>query len=293
LEAVLRAGFALTGTWPMRTELGNRMIGSGTNALASSIVLVCRPRDPKADTISRRDFQRQLREHLPEALDTMIGGNSGQSPIAPVDLAQAAIGPGMAIYSQYAAVLNQDGTPMTVHDALVLINREITDHLTPDAGNFDADTLFANSWFEQYGWATGPFGEANVLAQGKGTTVDGVAKAGVLESGAGKVRLLRWADYAADWNPQTDSRAPVWEATHHLIRALNSQGESAAGQLLAAMPDKAEPVRQLAYHLYTLCERKKWADDARAYNELITAWHAIVTASQEAGPIGVQRTLDV
>jgi putative DNA methylase len=293
LEAVIRAGFVLTGTWPMHTENATRMIGSGTNALASSIVLVCRPRDPKADTISRRDFQRQLREHLPEALDTMIGGNSGQSPIAPVDLAQAAIGPGMAIYSQYAAVLNQDGTPMTVHDALVLINREITDHLTPDAGNFDADTLFANSWFEQYGWATGPFGEANVLAQGKGTTVDGVAKAGVLESGAGKVRLLRWADYAADWNPQTDSRAPVWEATHHLIRALNTQGESAAGQLLASMPDKAEPVRQLAYHLYTLCERKKWADDARAYNELITAWHAIVTASQEAGPIGVQRTLDV
>lgn len=293
LQAVLRAGFTLTGTWPMRTELSNRMVGAGANALASSIVLVCRQRDPKADTISRRDFQRQLREHLPEALDTMIGGNSGQSPIAPVDLAQAAIGPGMAIYSQYAAVLNQDGTPMTVHDALVLINREITDHLTPDAGNFDADTLFANSWFEQYGWATGPFGEANVLAQGKGTTVDGVAKAGVLESGAGKVRLLRWADYAADWNPQTDSRAPVWEATHHLIRALNTQGESAAGQLLAAMPDKAEPVRQLAYHLYTLCERKKWADDARAYNELITAWHAIVTASQEAGPIGVQRTLDV
>lgn len=293
IEAVLQAGFAITGTWPMRTEKEGRVIGNGTNALASSIVLVCRPRDPKADTISRRDFQRQLREHLPEALDTMIGGNSGQSPIAPVDLAQAAIGPGMAIYSQYAAVLNQDGTPMTVHDALVLINREITDHLTPDAGNFDADTLFANSWFEQYGWSTGPFGEANVLAQGKGTTVDGVAKAGVLESGAGKVRLLRWADYAADWNPQTDSRAPVWEATHHLIRALNTQGESAAGLLLAAMPDKAEPVRQLAYHLYTLCERKKWADDARAYNELITAWHAIVTASQEAGPIGVQRTLDV
>ena len=293
LEAVLRAGFALTGTWPMRTELSNRMIGSGTNALASSIVLVCRPREAQAETISRREFQRQLREHLPEALDTMIGGTSGQSPIAPVDLAQAAIGPGMAIYSQYAAVLNQDGTPMTVHDALVLINREITDHLTPDAGNFDADTLFANSWFEQYGWATGPFGEANVLAQGKGTTVDGVAKAGVLESGAGKVRLLRWAEYTAGWNPATDTRAPVWEATHHLIRALNSQGEGAAGALLAAMPDKAEPVRQLAYHLYTLCERKKWADDARAYNELITAWHAVVAASHEAGERNQQLGLDV
>ena len=288
LEAVLRAGFTLTGTWPMRTELGNRMIGSGTNALASSIVLVCRPRDAAADTISRREFQRQLREHLPEALETMIGGTSGQSPIAPVDLAQAAIGPGMAIYSQYAQVLNQDGTPMRVHDALVLINREITEYLTPDAGNFDADTLFANSWFEQYGWAEGPFGEADVLARGKGTSVAGVAEAGVVQSGAGKVRLLRWADYPTGWNPATDHRAPVWEATHHLIRALNTQGETAAGALLAAMPDKAEPVRQLAYHLYTLCERKKWAEDARAYNELITAWHAVLQASREEGPRGEQ-----
>lgn len=292
LEAVLRAGFTLTGTWPMRTELGNRMIGSGTNALASSIVLVCRKRDAAADTISRREFQRQLREQLPEALETMIGGTSGQSPIAPVDLAQAAIGPGMAIYSQYAAVLNQDGTPMRVHDALVLINREITDYLTPDAGSFDADTLFANSWFEQYGWAEGPFGEADVLARGKGTSVAGVAEAGVVQSGAGKVRLLRWADYPTGWNPTTDHRAPVWEATHHLIRALNTQGEAAAGALLAAMPDKAEPVRQLAYHLYTLCERKKWADDARAYNELITAWHAVLQASREEGPRGEQLGFD-
>jgi putative DNA methylase len=293
LEAVLRAGFTLTGTWPMRTELGNRMIGSGTNALASSIVLVCRQRDAQAETISRRDFQRLLREQLPEALETMIGGASGQSPIAPVDLAQAAIGPGMGIYSQYAAVLNQDGSPMSVHDALILINREITDFLTPDAGSFDADTLFANGWFEQYGWAEGPFGEAQVLAQGKGTTVDGVAKAGVVQSGGGKVRLLRWADYPTEWDPRSDSRAPVWEATHQLIRALNTQGESAAGELLAAMPDKAEPIRQLAYHLYTLCERKKWAEDARAYNELITAWHAVVAASIEAGQSGSQLALEV
>ena len=288
LEAVLRAGFTLTGTWPMRTELSNRMIGSGTNALASSIVLVCRQRDAAAETISRREFQRQLREQLPEALETMVGGTSGQSPIAPVDLAQAAIGPGMAIYSQYAGVLNQDGTPMRVHDALVLINREITEYLTPDAGSFDADTLFANSWFEQYGWAEGPFGEAAVLAQGKGTTVDGVAAAGIAESGVGKVRLLRWADYQAGWDPKLDTRNPVWEATHQLIRALNTQGEAAAGALLAAMPGKAEPIRQLAYHLYTLCERKKWAEDARAYNELITAWHAVLEASREQGPRGEQ-----
>ena len=265
LDAVLRAGFTLTGTWPMRTEMGSRMIGSGTNALASSIVLVCRQRDASAETISRREFQRQLREHLPEALETMIGGTSGQSPIAPVDLAQAAIGPGMAIYSQYAGVLNQDGTPMRVHDALVLINREITEYLTPDAGSFDADTLFCNSWFEQYGWAEGPFGEADVLARGKGTSVQGVAQAGIADSGGGKVRLLRWADYQTGWDPKLDARNPVWEATHHLIRALNTQGEAAAGALLAAMPDKAEPIRQLAYHLYTLCERKKWAEIGRAH----------------------------
>jgi putative DNA methylase len=293
LEAVLQAGFTLTGTWPMRTERQGRMIGNDTNALASSIVLVCRRRDPSADTISRRDFQRQLREHLPEALETMIGGSTGQSPIAPVDLAQAAIGPGMGIYSQYAAVLNQDGTPMSVHDALILINREITDFLTPDAGNFDADTLFANAWFEQYGWSEGPFGEADVLARGKGTSVAGVAEAGVVQSGAGKVRLLRWADYQGVWDPRIDRRAPVWEATHHLIRALNTEGESAAGTLLAAMPDKAEPIRQLAYHLYTLCERKKWAEEARAYNELVTAWHAVVAASMDVGHAGSQLGLDV
>jgi putative DNA methylase len=293
LEAVLRAGFTLTGTWPMSTERDARSIGIGTNALASSIVLVCRKRDAAADTISRREFQRQLREHLPEALETMIGGTSGQSPIAPVDLAQAAIGPGMAIYSQHAGVLNQDGTPMRVHDALVLINREITEYLTPDAGSFDADTLFCNSWFEQYGWAEGPFGEADVLARGKGTSVQGVTQAGIADSGGGKVRLLRWADYQAGWDPKLDARNPVWEATHHLIRALNTQGEAAAGALLAAMPDKAEPIRQLAYHLYTLCERKKWAEDARAYNELITAWHAVVAASHEAGERNQQLGLDV
>jgi putative DNA methylase len=292
LEAVLQAGFTLTGTWPMRTELGNRMVSSGTNALASSIVLVCRKREADAETISRRDFQRQLREHLPEALETMIGGASGQSPIAPVDLAQAAIGPGMGIYSQYKAVLNQDGTPMSVHDALILINREITEFLTPDAGTFDADTLFANTWFEQYGWAAGAFGEADVLARGKGTSVAGVAESGVVQSGGGEVRLLRWAEYQPGWDPKSDTRNPVWEATHQLIRALNTEGEAAAGALLAAMPDKAEPIRQLAYHLYTLCERKKWAEDARAYNELITAWHAVVAASMAHGEAGTQLSLD-
>jgi putative DNA methylase len=225
---------------------------------------------------------------MPEALETMIGGETGHTPIAPVDLAQAAIGPGMAIFSKYAAVLNQDGSQMSVHDALILINREITDYLNPDSGNFDAETLFSTGWFDQYGWSAGDFGQADTLARAKGTSVDGVRDSGIIESGSGNVRLLKWAEYPGGWNPETDNRTPVWEAAHHLIRALNQEGESAAGSLLARMPARGESIRQLAYHLYTLCERKKWADDARAYNELIGAWSAIVAASNESGHIDEQ-----
>jgi putative DNA methylase len=305
LEAVIQAGFSIDGTWPMRTEMANRMIGSGTNALASSIVLVCRKRagNPagnapgnvpiNASTISRRDFQRELREAMPEALETMIGGETGQTPIAPVDLAQAAIGPGMAIFSKYEAVLNQDGSRMRVHDALILINRAITEYLSPESGSFDADTQFCASWFDQYGWSAGPFGEADTLTRAKGTSVDGVRNAGVVESGGGKVRLLKWGEYATDWDPTRDDRTPVWEACHQMIRRLNNQGESAAGELLAKMPEKGEAIRQLAYHLYTLCERKKWAEEARAYNELIASWHAIVAASHDIGHRGTQDTLDL
>jgi putative DNA methylase len=283
LEAVITAGFTIDGTWPMRTELANRMIASGTNALASSVILVCKKRELTAESTSRREFQRELREKMPEALEAMIGGETGTTPIAPVDLAQAAIGPGMAIYSKYTAVLNQDGTRMTVHEALVLINRSISEYLNPDSGDFDADTLFCDDWFSQYGWSEGLFGEADTLARAKGTSVEGVSDAGVIESGGGKVRLLKWSEYPIDWDPKTDSRIPIWEACHQMIRVLNQEGENASGSLLARMPERGEPIRQLAYHLYTLCERKKWADDARAYNELIGSWHAIVAASHDAG----------
>lgn len=292
IEAVICAGFMITGTWPVRTELtGN--LKKKWNALASSIVLVCEKRAANIESISRRDFQRQLREEMPEALETMIGGESGQAPIAPVDLAQAAIGPGMAIYSKYEAVLNQDGSRMSVHDALVLINRAITEFLSPDSGNFDADTQFCASWFDQYAWSAGPFGEAQVLAQAKGTTVDGVKEAGVVESGSGKVRLLKWGEYESEWDPTADKRTPVWEACHQMIRRLQNHGESAAGELLAKMPEKGEAIRQLSYHLYTLCERKKWAEEARAYNELIGSWHAIVAASHETGHAGEQVGFDL
>lgn len=292
LEAVIGSGFLIDGTWPVKTEKIDAL-KVGVNALASSIVLVCKKKMTNLEVVSRRDFQRQLREEMPEALETMIGGESGQAPIAPVDLAQAAIGPGMAIYSKYEAVLNQDGTKMSVHDALVLINRAITEFLTPDSGNFDADTQFCASWFDQYAWSAGPFGEADTLARAKGTSVDGIKGAGVVESGGGKVRLLKWSEYESEWDPTTDKRTPVWEACHQMIRRLQNHGESAAGELLAKMPEKGEAIRQLSYHLYTLCERKKWAEEARAYNELIGSWHAIVAASHETGHTGEQVGLEL
>lgn len=285
LEAVIRAGFAITGTWPMRTER-DFGVKSGNNVLASSIVLVCRQRAADAPTVSRREFLRELNATLPEALDEMTRGGV-HSPVAPVDLSQAIIGPGMAIFSQYAAVLEADGTPMTVRTALQLINRFLAED------DFDHDTQFCLHWFETQGWAAGKYGEADVLARAKGTAVDALAAAGVVASAKGSVRLLKWPEYPADWSPETDTRTPVWEALHHLIRALNQGGESEAGRLLARMPSRAEPMRALAYRLYTLCERKGWAEDARAYNELVTAWSAIEQAASEAGVVGTQGALEI
>ena len=284
LEAVLRAGFALTGTWPMRTELGNRMIGSGNNVLASSIILVCRKRPDTAATVSRREFIRELNAALPLALDEMTkGAGDDRSPVAPVDLSQAIIGPGMAVFSKYAAVLEADGTPMTVKTALQLINRFLAED------DFDGDTQFCLHWFDQCGWNEGAYGEADVLARAKATSVGGLDQAGVLVSGAGKVRLRRPAEYPADWDPSADKRLPVWEALHHLVRAFRSDGESGAGKLLgvSAVQSKTEAIRQLAYRLYTLCERRGWADDARAYNELVTSWASVETvATAVPVPVG-------
>ena len=286
LEAVLRAGFAIVGTWPMRTENGSRMIASGTNALASSIVLVCRKRLTDAPTVSRREFLRELNAALPEALLDMTRGGVN-SPVAPVDLSQAIIGPGMAIFSQYAAVLEADGTPMRVKTALQLINRFFAED------DFDHDTQFCLHWFEGTGWASGKYGEADVLARAKGTSVGGLVDGGVVESSGGNLRLLKWAELPREWSPETDSRVSVWEALHHVIRALNQDGESVAGALLARMPAQAEPMRALAYRLYTLCERKGWAEEARAYNELVAAWSGIEQASADAGIVGSQTQLDI
>lgn len=288
LEAMLKAGFAITGTWPMRTENSTRLIGMSTNALASSIILVCRRRDPDAPTVSRKEFLRELKRALPEAIDEMTA-----SSIAPVDLAQASIGPGMGVFSQYSAVLEADGTRMPVHDALVLINRELDTYFSDDSGDLDADTRFCLGWFEENGWKEGKFGEADVLARARGTTVDGVRDAGVVEAGGGKVRLMKWSEYPGDWSPEADSRTPVWEALHHLIRVHQcGGGEAEAAALLARMPGRAAAIRQLAYRLYTLCERKGRAEDARPYNELITSWGAVEAQTPAVMATQSQRRLD-
>jgi putative DNA methylase len=278
LQSVHEAGLQLTGTWPMRTEyVGN--LKKTMNALASSIVLVCRKRPANAPTISRREFIRELNGVLPDALDEMTrGSGDDRSPVAPVDLSQAIIGPGMAVFSKYAAVLEADGSPMSLRTALQLINRFLAED------DFDHDTQFCLHWFEQHGWNEAAFGEADTLARAKGTSVDGVRDAGVIKSGSGKVSLLKWSEYPTDWDPRTDKRLPVWEALHHLIRALHQGGDSASGALLAGLGGKAEAVRQLAYRLYTLCERLGQAEDARAYNELITSWTGIESAAATAPP---------
>lgn len=286
LEAVVRAGFSLTGTWPMRTERDARSIGIGANALASSIILVCRQRLSDAPTVSRREFIRELNAALPEALDEMTRGGVN-SPVAPVDLSQAIIGPGMAIFSQYAAVVEADGTPMSVRTALQLINRFLAED------DFDHDTQFCLHWFEQQGWATGKYGDADVLARAKGTSVGGLQASGVVESSRGELRLLKWVEMPRDWSPESDARLPVWEALHQLIRALNQDGESVAGGLLARMPARAEPIRALAYRLYTLCERKGWAEEARSYNELVNAWSSIEQMAIDTGVTGTQVQLEI
>lgn len=274
LEAVVSSGLSVTGTWPVRTEADNRQRSQASNSLASSVVLICRARPQGTGVLSRRQFVRLLNEHLPLSLDAMTRESEGlPSPVAPVDLSQAIIGPGMSIFSRYEAVLEADGTPMTVKTALQLINRFLAED------DFDADTQFCLHWFEQHGWETGKFGEADTLARAKGTSVDGVKQSGVVEAGGGNVRLLRWRDYPTDWDARSDSRLPVWEALHQLIRAYQTEGDTGASKVLAAVASKAETSRQLAYRLYTLCERKGWAEDARAYNEVVTGWSSIETAA--------------
>ena len=270
LGAVIHAGLAVTGTWPMRTENMTRLIGLGTNALASSIVLVCRRRPDDAPLATRGGLLATLRSELPAAVRWLQSGN-----IAPVDLAQAAIGPGMAVYTRYARVLNTSGEPVSVRDALTLINQVLDEVLTEQEGDFDADTRWAVAWFEQHGFAEADFGEAETLSKAKNTSVSGMFEAGILASRGGKVRLLTPVELPHDWDPGEDLRLTSWEVVHHLIRALETSGESGAAKLVSKLGGVAETARELCYRLYTLCERKKRATEALAYNGLVQSWPEI------------------
>jgi putative DNA methylase len=276
LDAVMRAGFAISGTWPMRSELATRSIGRGANALASSIILVCRPRAADALTATRREFASALKAELPEALAHLQRGN-----IAPVDLAQAAIGPGMAIYTRYAKVVDASGESVTVRGALSLINQTLDEALAEQEGDFDADTRWALAWFEQSGFDEGDYGVADTLSKAKNTSVASMAQDGVLASKAGKVRLLRPADLPEDWDPSSDKRLTVWETVHQFIRVLEAGGEGAAAELVRKLGSKAEVARELAYRLYTLCERKKRAQEALSYNGLVQSWPEILRLAQQ------------
>ena len=277
LDAVIQAGFAVVGTWPMRTERPGRIRETGSNALASSIVLVCRRRQSDAPVATLRQFTSSLRVALPRALSALQAGN-----IAPVDLAQAAIGPGMAVYSEYATVVDADGRRVGVGSALALINQVLEEVLAEQEGDFDADSRWALAWFEQHGFAEGEYGVAETLSKAKNTSVQGLVDAGILKAGRGKVRLLRPNELPSDWDPATDTRLTTWEMVHHLVRVLESGGESAAASLVANLGSRAETARELCYRLYTLCERKKRATEALAYNSLVQSWPEITRLARES-----------
>ena len=275
LDAVIRSGFAVTGTWPMRTELANKVSGIGRNMLASSIVLVCLRRPTDARTATRREFLTALRSELPKGLRLLQTGN-----IAPVDLAQAAIGPGMAAYTRYAKVLDAAGKPMSVREALALINQILDEVLAEQEGDFDADSRWAVAWFEQHGFEEGDYGVAEILSKAKNTSVDGMVEAGILRARGGRVRLLRPRELPDDWEPEGDARLTAWEIVHHLVRVMDLGGELAAAALVRKLGGRAEVARELCYRLYTLCERKKRAAEALTYNGLVQSWPEISRLAQ-------------
>lgn len=276
LEALVSSGFQITATWPVRCSFKWRLLAMGTNALASYIVLACRARADSAPQIGRREFMAQLKRELPDALRHLQQGN-----VAPVDLAQAAIGPGMAVFSRYARVVESSGQSMNIRTALGMINQMLDEVLTEQEGDFDGDTRWAIAWFDQHGFAEGEFGVAETLSKAKNTSVAGMVEAGILSSKSGTVRLLRPGELPADWDPAKDKRLTAWEAVHHLVRALESGGESATAELVAKLGSQAEPARELAYRLFTLCERRKRPAEALSYNALVQSWPEIARLARE------------
>lgn len=268
LEAVIASGFIIVGTWPVRTEATNAL-KKGMNALANSVVLVCRKKVPTAEVITRAEFIRALKRELPSAIAELQAAN-----IAPADMPQSAIGPGMGVFSRYGAVVEADDSPMKVKTALQLINAELDEYLGGIQGEFDADTRFAISWFEQNGMGKGDYGVADNLARARGIAVESVKHAGIVESQAGKVRILKREELDADWEPTTDGHLTIWECLQHLVRQHGKDGIAYdTALLLKKIGDKAEAVKDLAYCLYDICANKRQdAKEATAYNALIADW---------------------
>ena len=269
LQAVISAGYAIVGTWPVRTERAARTIATGTNALANSVVLVCRKKEATAEVITRAEFIRALKRELPPAIAELQAAN-----IAPADMPQSAIGPGMGVFSRYKAVLESDDSPMSVKAALQLINAELDEYLGGIQGEFDADTRFAITWFEQNGLKAGDYGTANNIATARGIAVESVKHAGIVESQAGKVRILKRDELLPDWDPTTDAHLTIWECLQYLVRQHDKDGISHdTALLLKKIGDKADAVKDLAYCLYDICANKRQdAKEATAYNALIADW---------------------
>ncbi|MGH7068737.1 MAG: DUF1156 domain-containing protein [Acetobacteraceae bacterium] len=280
LEGMLQAGWVVTATWPVSTERRNRAVGIGTNALASSIVLACRPRPADAGFTDRRGLINALREEFPDALRKLEQGK-----VAPVDLRQAAIGPGMAVFSRYARVNEPDGSPMRVRAALSLINQVLDEKLSQLEGNVSPDTRWCVEWFKQYGFDQGPFGAAETLSKGIDTSVEGLDQAGVLVSRAGKVKLRSVPDIPDFYDPREDERTSEWEICLHLAKQLSVNGADAAAALMAACREvpgiDLDDVRELAYLLYSIAEKKGWAETALLFNNLGTSWTDIGDASRK------------
>ena len=275
LDAVIRSGLTITGTWPVKTESVNKLKAE-INAMASSIVLVCRPRPADGPMASRREFLDALKAELPSALAQMQAGN-----IAPVDLAQAAIGPGMAVFTRYTKVLDASGEAVSVREALTLINQTLDEVLAEQEGDLDADTRWALAWFEQSGFAEGDFGVAETLSKAKNTSVSRMVEAGILESGMGKVRLLRPGELPENWVPDSDTRLIVWEAVHHLVRVHDKEGEAVAASLMSKLGPNAEAARGLAYRLYRICDQKNRSQEALGYNALVQSWPEVARLAQQ------------
>lgn len=292
LEGMVRNRWQVTATWPMRSELSNRMIASGTNALASSILLALRPRPENAGVMDRREFRDLLLDELPGHLRELQHGG-----IAPVDMAQAAIGPGMSIFSRYDRVLDADGSSVTVRDALQMINAVLDEVLSEQENDYDAATRWCLKWFAQFGFGTEAYGTAETLASALNISVSGLVKSGALESSAGKVRLLAPHDLEPGYRPDQDNVVTLWEVTLQTAAALSRDGVAEAGRILAGAADRVDAiaVRELSFLAFATAEKRKDSKTAQLFNGLVTSWNDVTDAARNriSSDVAGQGTLDL